>query len=183
LKTPPRIWFTLALVALGKAHSSGHGTPADEYQLKAVFLYNFAQFIEWPESAFATADSPLVIGVLGESPIGSNLEITVRGEKLRKRPLVVEHYRRVDEIRNCHILFVSPSAGPNSKQILMAVQGRPVLTVGDTEGFSQGGGMIRFLTEARRIHFQVNVEATRAARLVISSKLLRQAEIVGKTGE
>jgi hypothetical protein len=183
LKASPRICLILALFTLGKAESPGRVSPPDEYQLKAVFLYNFAQFTEWPTNAFAGADAPLVIGVLGDSPLNSNLETTVRGEKIKNRPLIVEHYRRVDEIRNCHILFVSPSESPNSKRILTAVQGRAILTVGDTEGFSQKGGMIRFLTEAKHIHLRVNVEAAKAARLVISSKLLRQAEIVETASE
>src|SRR5947207_13490122 len=78
-----------------------------EYQIKAVFLFNFAQFVDWPTNAFPEVQTPLVIGVLGEDPFGSYLDETVRGEKVNNRPLVIQRYRRADEIKSCHILFIS----------------------------------------------------------------------------
>jgi hypothetical protein len=59
---------------------------------------------------------------------------------------------------------------------MAALKGRSILTVGDTEGFAEDGGIIRFVTEKNRIRFRINVDAAEAAHLVISSKLLRLAE-------
>jgi YfiR/HmsC-like len=172
--------------ALCLAHGSGvaaQSPAAPEYRLKAVFLFNFAQFVEWPASAFPEPDSPLVIGVLGEDPFGAYLDETVRGETVNDRPLTVRRYRQVEEIGGCHILFVSRSEQGRLGEILDSLKGRSVLTVSDANGFASRGGMIGFVTEENRIRLRVNLEVARAANLTISSKLLRPAQIVSTRGE
>jgi YfiR/HmsC-like len=153
-------------------------TQTPEYRVKAVFLFNFAQFVEWPSGAFPDSQAPVVIGVLGDDPFGSLLEETVRGEALGARPFEVRHYRTVDEIKTCHILFISHSEGDRLQEILTALKNRPILTVGDGEGFTLRGGMVRFVTDKNRIRLRINLEAVQAESLTISSKLLRSAEIV-----
>jgi hypothetical protein len=147
-----------------------------EYQVKAVFLFNFAQFVDWPPKAFPEPQTPLVIGVLGEDPFGTYLDETVRGEKVKDRPLVVQRYRRVGEIKTCHVLFISRSETDRLEQILASVKGRNILTVGDAEDFALRGGMIQLVTEKNKIRMRINLEAVKAAGLTISSKLLRVAE-------
>src|SRR4051812_14257552 len=77
-----------------------------EYQVKAAFLYNFTQFVEWPETAFTSETAPLVIGILGDDPFKGSLEELVHGEQVKHRSLVIEHYQRIDEVHSCHILFI-----------------------------------------------------------------------------
>ena len=167
-----------ALLLSGGLDLPAQTTAAPEYQVKAVFLFNFAQFVEWPPEAFHEAQSPLVIGVLGEDPFGSYLDETTRGEKVNNRPLVVQRYHRVEEVKTCHILFISRSETERLEPILGSFRGRNVLTAGDAVGFAQRGGMIRFVTEKNKIRLRINLEAVKAASLTISSKLLRPAEIV-----
>jgi len=179
LKRLAGLWFVMFAVLV----ASGLDLPAQtattkEYQVKAAFVYNFAQFVEWPPEAFPEGQTPLVIGVLGEDPFGAYLDEIVRGEKVNNRPLVVERYRRVEDIKTCHVLFISQSEAGRLEQVLASLRGRNILTVGDAEGFAQRGGMIRFLTEKNRIRFRINVDAAKAANLTISSKLLRLAEII-----
>ena len=157
--------------------SAGQTGPTPEYQLKAVFLFNFAQFIEWPASAFPEPDMPLNICVLGKDPFGAYLDETVRGESVSGHPLAVRRYREPEGIAGCHILFVSRDQG-NVRQVLDSLKGRSVLTVSDEDRFATNGGMIRFVTERNRIRLRINLEAARAANLTISSKLLRPAQIV-----
>ncbi len=149
-----------------------------EYQVKAVFLFNFTQFVEWPEKAFESANAPLVIGVMGEDPFGSYLDETVRGEVIHGHPLTVERYNSVSEIDKCHILFIATSDRQSVERALEGVAQRPVLTVGDSEDFARMGGVIGFFQERGRIRFSVNVGAASDAGLTISSKLLRLAEII-----
>src|SRR5690349_18266565 len=91
---------------------------SDEYKIKAVFLYNFAQFVEWPEKAFSQTEPALVIGVLGSDPFGTYLDETVRGEMINNMPLVVKRYVNVSEVSVCHILFVSKVAKENPEAIV-----------------------------------------------------------------
>jgi hypothetical protein len=164
------------------AQTPAQGSVAPEYQVKAVFLFNFAQFVEWPPSAFPDSAAPLVICVFGEDPFGPYLDETVRGETVQAHPLAVQRYHRVEETRGCHILFVGRQEQDRLDEILDTLKGRPALTVSDAEGFAGRGGMIRFVTDRHRIRLRINLEAARDAHLTLSSKLLRPAQIV-RTGE
>jgi hypothetical protein len=173
------VWLVMsALLLSGGLDLSAQTAPAREYQVKAVFLFNFAQFVDWPPQAFPEAQTPLVIGVLGEDPFGAYLDETVRDEKVNNRPLAVQRYRRVEEIKTCHILFISRSEADRLGQILASLKERSILTVSDTEGAAQRDVMIRLVTEKNKIRLRINLQAARAANLTISSKLLRPAEIV-----
>jgi hypothetical protein len=179
LKICFRGWLVLALLMVSNGRNyAAQAAISREYQVKAVFLFNFAQFVEWPPSAFSETQAPLVIGVLGEDPFGAFLDETVRGEKVNNRPLLVERYHRVDEIKSCHVLFVSQSEAARLEEIVAGLKGRSILTVSDAAGFAGRGGMIRFTTENNKIRLRINVEAAKAAELTISSKLLRPAVIV-----
>ncbi len=149
---------------------------APEYQVKAVFLFNFAHFVEWPASAFPQGQTPLVIGVLGQDPFGSYLDETVRGEKVNNRALTIRRYRRVEEIQTCHVLFISRSEADHMDQILASLKYRKILTVADVDSVGGSPVMIRFVTQQNKIRLRINSEAARAANLTISSKLLRLGE-------
>jgi YfiR/HmsC-like len=149
-----------------------HPQSAGEYQVKSVFLFNFAKYVEWPPDAFQDANTPLVIGVLGQDPFGSYLEDTLRGERINSRALVVQRYRSIGEIKRCHVLFISRSESDQLNQIVGQLKYRKILTVTDADG-AQSGVMIRFVSEGSRIRFRINAEAAKAAHLTISSKLLR----------
>ncbi len=173
-------WLVLlsALLLSGGPGLSAEPAAPGEYQLKAVFLFNFAQFVEWPPQAFPSAQTPLVIGVLGRDPFGAYLDETVRGETVNGRSLVVQRYSRVEDINICHILFISRLEEDRLENVLARLRGRNILTVTDAEGFAPTGVMIRLVTVENKIRLRINLEATQAANLRISSKLLRTAEIV-----
>lgn len=153
----------------------------DERELKAVFLLNFARFVDWPASAFDHAQSPIVIGVLGDDPFGRVLDGVIAGEMAMNRPLAVRRFAHAENVAACHILFISRSETRRYEQIFASLRERPILTVGDSERFASLGGMIRFVTESNRIRLHVNVEAAKTAGLTLSSRLLRAAEIVRTT--
>jgi len=179
LKTLPAVWLVLsALLLAGAPQAPVTAMSPTEYQLKAVFLFNFAQFVDWPQESFPEAQTPLVIGVLGEDPFGTYLDDIVSGERVNNRQLEIQRYRRVDEMKNCHILFISQSESKRLEQIVADLKGRSILTVSDSVGFARSGGMIRFVTERNKLRLKINLEAATAANLTISSKLLRPAEIV-----
>lgn len=149
-----------------------------EYQVKAVFLFNFAQFVEWSPPPVANAGATFVIGVLGDDPFDGVLDRTVHGETIGARPFEVKHYRAASEATDCQILFVSNSEARQLPNILELLKDKAILTVSDADDFARRGGMVQFVTESNRIKLMINVEAARASNLTISSKLLRPAIIV-----
>lgn len=162
----------------GGSRAPGQSAPVNEYQIKAVFLFNFAQFVEWPATAFPDPQAPLILGVLGDDPFGALLDETVRDEKIGRHPLLIQRYRQVEQIGDCHILFISQSERGRLESVLTRLTGRNILTVSDADGFALRGVMIRFITEKGRIRLRINLDAAKAAGLTLSSKLLRPAEIV-----
>lgn len=171
---------TLAALLLGSVLGSVAAAPVPgEYQLKAIFLFNFTQFVEWPDDAFANPQAPFVIGVLGEDPFGTTLEEAVRGESVGTRALVVERYRRLADLRPCQILFIDRSARSQLGATGRRLERRGMLTVGDAANAPPGDNIIDFINENRRVRLRINVESAREAGLTISSKLLRPAQIIG----
>jgi hypothetical protein len=179
LTLPRAAAIIAALLSLAAVPGLAQAPPAPtEYQVKAVFLFNFSQFVDWPAASFADGRSPLVIGVLGRDPFGTTLDEIVSGETVNGRPLAVRRYDSVDKVDTCHILFVDRSQAEQVDAILAALKGRSVLTVADFEGFARHGGIIRFITVDNKIRLRVNLAAAQEAKLTISSKLLRPAHIV-----
>lgn len=169
-----RGWLWLAL-ALGLAGTLG-AQPSREYDLKAVFLYNFVTFVEWPKGALPEG-KPFVIGVLGQDPFGRALDEVVAGEKFRQAPLQVRRCRTVEEARQCQIVFISSSEAARLPAIMKELRAHPVLTVADMSQFLEAGGIIAFSTD-NRVQLNINPAAARRAGLSISSKLLRVAKVV-----
>ncbi len=153
------------------------GPASREYQLKGIFLYNFSQFVQWPPSSFSSDQAPMVIGIVGTDPFGPYLEEAISGEQMNGHPLVIERYASGDEIGACQILFINLPDSKKRKEAITAVKDKSVLTVSDASDFLEHGGMIRFLTRQGKLKLQVNLEATKAANLEVSSKLLRLVEI------
>jgi hypothetical protein len=157
------------------------GTAPSEYQVKAVFLFNFAHFVDWPVDAFGQPDAPFAVCVLGEDPFGSTLDDIVRGETINQHPFAIKRLRDLRDIGDCKILFIARSELSRLDEILPALKGRSILTVSEADGLERRGVMIRLLTENNRIRLRIDLAAARAGNLTISSNLLRPAEIVGGT--
>jgi len=152
-----------------------------EYQIKAAFLFNFAQFVEWPSMDSTNADNPFVIGVLGENPFGGALDEIVKGETIGNRKIIVQHSSRVEDLKNCQIVFVCKSEKARLPRILEELKGKNLLTVGECSGFDQSGGVMNFYIEDDKVHFEINPDAAEREKLKISSQLFRLGKIV-KTG-
>ena len=139
-----------------------------EYQVKAVYLFNFARFVEWPPEA---QSGPLTICVAGQNPFGAVLDETLRGESVNNRPLTARVIPGPEP--GCHVIFV-PQGAPTTAY-LRAARGGPTLTVGETPDFLAQGGIINFILEGGKVRFQIDAKAAERADLRISSHLLRLA--------
>jgi hypothetical protein len=168
----------LLLYLLLSVHTlSAQKRVAQEYQVKAAFLFNFTRFIDWPETAFDSPDAPFLIGILGANPFGNFLEQIVENEKVNNHRIKVVYCKTVKEAAQCHLLYVNVPDNDKLKSIIKETAGKPVLTVSDMAHFLRWGGHIRFFKELDKIRLQINVNESRSAKLTISSKLLDVAQI------
>ena len=149
-----------------------------EYQIKAAFLVNFMQFVTWPDSAFTNADAPFCVGVLGDDPFGATLDQTVQGETVNHHRIVIQRARRVEDCKDCHLIFVSRSEEKNLPVIMAKLDSGPVLTVSETRDFARRGGIINFYLEGNKVRFEINPSAAQRDKLKISAQLLSLGKIV-----
>lgn len=165
---------TLALAAAPSCQAA-----LQEYQVKAVFLFNFTQFIDWPATTFRDAATPITICILGDDPFGSFLDDAVHGERVGNRTLVVRRLGHGDDVAGCQIAFISSSESARLDETIRHLDTLPVLTVSDVRGFGEHGGMVAFVTADNHVRLRINLDAVRTVGLSVSSKLLRVAEVVG----
>lgn len=156
---------------------SAESKAAQEYEVKAAFLYNFTKFVEWPAEAFKDAQSPLAICVFGKDPFGEALDL-LTGKTTGNRKIVIKRLTRLEDVEHCHLLFICISERERLPDILKTVEARKVLTVGDMMGFTEAGGAVNLVTSGNKITIEINADAAEKASLKISSKLLKLARII-----
>ena len=148
----------------------------DERAVKAAFVFNLTKYVEWPQ-----ASNELVIGFVGEGPMGETLERMLAGRSSESRPIRVVLYPPDEELERCSILYIADSAPSKVRAILDRVRTKSILTVGDTGSFARNGGMVGLVRVGEQVQIQVNLEVTHESRLRISSRLLNIAVIVAPT--
>jgi hypothetical protein len=156
--------------------------PPSDYQLKAAFLFNFAKFIDWPSSSFASPQSPFTICILGLDPFGTVLDDTLKGKTIGGRPIAVRRLKDKAEGQRCQMVFVSSSESAHLTEIIGSLQVANVLLVGESNGFAALGGTIELMLEDNHIRFAINTDAADRSGLTVSSKLLALAKIVHDEG-
>ncbi len=173
-----RFAFLVAICLVALLGHPARAQDASEYQVKAAFLCQFTKFVEWPSGAFADANSPFVIGVVGKDPFGAILERAIDGKSVDGRSFVIRRFSQVADVQPCHLLFVCESDRDQVSRILARLGHSNTLTVGDFDQFIQRGGTVNFFIEDSRVRFEINPDAADSAGLKISSKLLHLARVV-----
>jgi uncharacterized protein DUF4154 len=167
--------MVLAVIAGLSVRNATAQPVADQYQVKAAYLLNFARFVEWPADVLPPS-SPLIIGVVGDNPLDGALEEVLRGKSANGHPMQLRRLRWDDvSLTTCQIVFISNSDEAHLPQILRFLTGTSALTVSDIDRFSLRGGIIEFRMVGNRVRFDINRNAAVAARIDISSKLLSVA--------
>ncbi len=167
--------------------STTQAAAAKEYQIKAAFLYNFVNFIAWPDSVFADDSEPYTICVLGDDPFGYLLNLTTENVVAKNRQLAIKRFAEVntnddEELARCHILFISTSEASRINDVLLKLEKKPILTVSEIEDFVHLGGLIQFYTVRNRIRLKINRAELEAAQLKAAGTLLNLANICDRQG-
>lgn len=174
-------WFKLFTVLLCTLlffpYSHAQKARPTDYQVKAVYLINFARFVAWPDKPGMQQDS-FTICVLGPDPFGRTLDTVLAGEKIAGRSAVAKRISTPQESFDCRILFVNSTDTGLTARIVEAANKQGVLTVSDMQHFANRGGMIQFVTDDKRVRFEVNLTAAQRAGLTLSSELLKVATVV-----
>src|SRR5271157_166119 len=154
------------------------GDDQGEYRVKLAFLYNFAQFVQWPADTFRDSGAPLTICVAGDNPFQGEIEQSLRGRTVEGHPIEVRKLNADEDPHACQMIFVRATEMKATPKILASSKGSSTLTVGEAKGFAERGGIINLTREENKLRFEVNINAAAQTRLKISSKLLTLARIV-----
>jgi hypothetical protein len=166
------LYLCLVLVASNEA-----AEPPREYQVKAAFIYHFAQFVEWPADAFESEHAPIIICIVGHDPFRGALDEAIRDKTVAGRRLIIRRHAALVDIPPSHIFFVSAADQQNFAEMRRQIGGHPTLTIGEHDAFSRAGGMIRLFTDENKVRFEINPKAAERARIKISARLLKLAKI------
>jgi hypothetical protein len=167
-KKPVLLALLLMLAAWG-----AEAAPPTDNEVKAAFIHNIAKFVEWP----AGAPRNLKLCLLGQDPLGGAAEV-LQGKAVGGLAWEVAPVKPGANLKECRVLFIAASESDGLRRVLEGVKGSPVLTVGDSGGFAEQGGVVNFYLEQNKVRFEINVDAARRAGLKISSQLLKLARIV-----
>ena len=171
------LFFILAPPARAESNAYAE-TLAEEYQLKAAFLYNFAKFVTWSPRTDQEIGSVFVIGIFGEDPFGSDIDELLANKMVNDKRIEVRRYHTLEDIEPCHILFINPAEVHRLDAIMAHLKGISVLTVSESSAFRQKGGMINLVMENKKVRFEINKQATDRTGLQLSSQLLKLAKTV-----
>lgn len=181
---PLRLWLRWAAVALAYSilllrPGTGACEPVtgSEYDVKIGFIYNFANFVTWPAKAFEKTPDELIFCIASDTP-SADVLYKLDGKRVKGHTIKVVVYRDGTCLEQSHILFFATQDKIFIDKVLAEAASRPILTIGEVEGFTRMGGIINFFTERNRLRFQINIDAVRRAGLTMSSQLLGSAQIV-----
>lgn len=175
---PSAVYFTmLAGFVLGGAQVA-KPQAIQEQQVKAAFLYNFAKFVEWPPQTFATASDPFVVCAYGKNPVYDALKQGVEDKTVQNRTISVKAVTTPSDAKACQVLYFDQAATEHLSEMLPALQKAHVLTVGETNDFTKGGGIIGFVVISSQLRFTINNAEAGKSGLSISSRLLSLAKDV-----
>lgn len=167
--------LTVALMGILCCIEQTAGT--SEYEMKAAYLYNFAKFIDWPDAQPLPSFN---ICVYGRDPFGGFLDQAVLGKQAHGAAIVIRRIPSgIQNLDGCQTLFLGAASAAQIEPLLRALQGRSILTIGESDGFAEQGGMIGLRLDQGRVRFEINLAAISAARLQASSRLIELGRVVG----
>ncbi len=172
-----QILACLMLVLLSILGRPGAAQELPEADLKAAVLYNFTKYVEWPAEAFATADSPIAVGVFGDETFIKTLRALLADKTAHKRSFTVRRLTSDADAKGCHILFFQATETRRMGRLYESIKRLPILTVGESDEFMDQGGMVYLFFEDKQLRFEVNPPTAENAKLSVSSRLLRLAKI------
>jgi hypothetical protein len=172
------VLIMLMPVKLYAENIKSHNAQAQEYLLKAAFLYNFARLVDWPDNTFQNTSDPFRLCLIGDDPFAQALQ-SIQNKKVRGHPLIIQRFMHLNNVKQCQILFISRSEKTHLSSILAITNFNPILTVSELAFFAEHSGHIRFfLNNDNKLSLEVNLNAIKQAGLIISSRILSLAKII-----
>ena len=175
-------WAALFIFVL-MAPTAAQVPSTSEYKGKANYLSNFPSFVEWPSDSLPPGQAPFLVCVYGGYSFGTSLADAARSKTVHDKRMEIRWVKSEGELRACQELFVGRSEEKRYGQLLDTLRAQPVLTVGETPGFLEAGGIVSISSQQGELCFDINLGAANKAHLRISSKMLALARRIVNQAE
>lgn len=153
-----------------------------EYEIKAAYLYKFADYVEWPPTVAPQSDEPFTIGVLNAKDMEEALRDLTAKNSIQGRKVVIKHLNQNLSLTGIQMLFIGNEESQSLKSLLEPMQSQPVLTVTESTDALSAGSIINFIPVDERIRFEVSVTHAERNGLKISARLLSVAQHIESGG-
>lgn len=137
-------------------------------KMKAIFIMNFTKLIEWPQPY---REGNFVVGVVGESPLYTELTKMAKTKKVANQSLQIKKFSSINDINKCHILYVSQNKSGDINSVVNKVKPHNTLIITEKQGLVEKGAGINFIVKDNRQKFELNKKNVEKYKLKVSSNL------------
>jgi hypothetical protein len=170
--------FALLLTASVPGILRSQGPEVSEARAKVILIEKLVRFVEWPGEP-PSAHQPFVLGVVGRTPFGDELDEHFRRRTLKNRPVRIRYFKGPQDVEDCDLIFVCASEKDHIGTLLSRLQQRPVLTLGETPGFTKAGVMVGIIREGERIGFELNLTRAKECGFRFAQGFMQLAKVQG----
>lgn len=144
-------------------------------KIKAVYVYKFAQYVDWPKE-FKSGD--FIIGVLGDDRLYQEMEKSYSNKMIGSQTIKIKKYDAIADIEQSHILFVSDKFSTNITSLVKKYKSKSTLIVSEKEGILKDGSIINFVMKSNKLKYEVSKTNASKHKLTIGQSLTSIADNV-----
>ena len=144
-------------------------TKAQDEKFKALFMYNFTKYIEWPQ---AKQSGDFVIGVIGNSAIVGELETIAQKKTVGAQTIKVKQISSADDVTKLHIVYVTEDKSGEAAALAGKVKGKGVVLITDKPGFAKSTSGINYIKKDGKPNFEVSSTHLNEEGVKVSAQLM-----------
>ena len=171
------LWIQFTLLAFG-VHAQD-SLSADEFTLKAAYIYRLTEFIRWPNETEWPEEMDFEIACVGcDARLIQALNTLFYEKQIKDRPVKVTTLFDLNQLKKPQILFIGARATGQLQEILDNPGNKGILFIADSPGLGQRGVHINFVEVNRHIKLELNVDAMHLTTFSVNSRLMQVAILV-----
>jgi len=145
---------------------------------QAKFFGRFERFVEWPKHQ--NKKESFIIGIIGDCPFKNKLKSIYANKTFANKPIEIRHLKHLDEIQNCHMLYIAPLKNFTLDEILDRTKEKGIFLISYHKGWGEKGVHLNYyLEQGKHLKFELNPYTSKRDKIKINLKLLRLSKIVG----
>ncbi len=155
---------------------SSYAAPTEQQSVQALLTLNLARFTQWPSTLTQQSKQSFKLCVIGDNVVQQSF-VNLGFQRINKKPLKLINKSRLRHFDQCHALYINGLNKNTLTQLLLELKNQPILTLGENIDFLKSGGMVALTKVDDKITLNINLQNVKNAKLIISSRILKLAQI------